>query len=186
MLFPIPIIPPLSHCTTFLDAGDKDATASAPVLPFCSLPHRLNSLHLNCHSNCTFQLNKQTNRFKRKNPWIYESSVNSMRFEITLKIQFAWNDIVSFSKYSLHLHRLSSTARTGSFTLKDKDARILQNPGNHLRNNKVSHSKTHESSSVNTQQLKLINSVLLSNILKTNRIHKLCFCFKTVHFQAIH
>jgi hypothetical protein len=37
------------------------ATACAPVLPFCSLPHRLNSLHLNCHLNCIFQLNKQTN-----------------------------------------------------------------------------------------------------------------------------
>jgi len=69
MLFPILTIPPRSHCTTFLDAGDMDATASAPVLPFCSLPHRLNSLHWNCHLNCIFQLNKQTNKqiFKRKN-----------------------------------------------------------------------------------------------------------------------
>ena len=65
MLFPALTIPPRSHCTTFLDAGDMDATASAPVLPFCSLPHRLNSLHLNCHLNCTFQLHKQTNRLKR-------------------------------------------------------------------------------------------------------------------------
>jgi hypothetical protein len=49
-------------------------------------------------------------------------------------------DTVSLSKWCLHLHGLSSTTGTESFTLKDEGASTVQNTGNHLPIDTASHS----------------------------------------------